>query len=192
MLHSCISSLTNDALQNFGASILHTQFPERLTASDGSPTPIGRVDDALSAFFTAAFALELALNILANWPARFAADGWNWIDVAVVALSFLALAIPTVPAWLVELGRSARVIRLFLRASGLKRTIAAMIGSFLPILATYANILVITCMCKPPPSLSALPALFVPLTKNDRSLPPVAAGASRYPGRRALRRRSPR
>jgi hypothetical protein len=111
------------SLQNFGGSVYAAQFAERRIASDGSITSIGRADESLSAFFTAAFALELALNVAAHRPIRFAADGWNWLNTAAVALSFVALAVPAVPAWLVKLMRSVRIIHLFGQMPALKRTI---------------------------------------------------------------------
>ncbi len=105
----------------------------------------------LSALFTAIFALELALNVLANWPARFATDGWNWITAAIVVLSFVALAVPAVPSWLVKLVRSVLVIRLFGRVSALQRTSAAVTASLVPMLANFVVILVVKGLCKSVP-----------------------------------------
>ncbi len=44
--------------------------------------------------FSAIFAVELSINMFANWLNAFVSNGWNWLDVFVVAVRLRAAEYP--------------------------------------------------------------------------------------------------
>jgi voltage-gated sodium channel len=77
-------------------------------------------------FLTAAFTLELVLNIYGNWWNKFGYDYWNWFDAVVVAISLISLTMGGVEGiGALRLLRAFRVVRLFKRAASLRKILKA-------------------------------------------------------------------
>jgi voltage-gated sodium channel len=85
--------------------------------------------------FLMIFTGELALEFMAQGPRRYFASGWNWFDVIVVGLAFLA----TNPA--ISALRTLRVVRVFRLISAvpqMRRVVEALLTAMPGIIATLA------------------------------------------------------
>jgi voltage-gated sodium channel len=85
--------------------------------------------------FLMIFTGELALEFMAQGPRRYFASGWNWFDVIVVGLAFLA----TNPA--ISALRTLRVVRVFRLISAvpqMRRVVEALLMAMPGIIATLA------------------------------------------------------
>lgn len=90
--------------------------------------------------FLAIFTGELILEFLAQGPRRYFRNGWNWFDVIVVGIAYLA----TNPA--ISALRTLRVIRVFRLISAvpqMRRVVEALFGAMPGILATMAVLAVV-------------------------------------------------
>jgi hypothetical protein len=87
--------------QNFLLSVFDAQYSSRLQHEDGSHSTLGVIDMVANRVFTAVFALELFLNIYANWPERFLRSGWNWLDCGIVGMSLIT-DLGSFPDWRVR------------------------------------------------------------------------------------------
>jgi hypothetical protein len=135
-------------LQNFLASIFEAQYGRKLVLQDGSSSQLGDMMDKLNLFFTAYFALELAVNVYAHWFALFAYNGWNHLDVFIVLMSLVDLGPMDIPNWFVQLMRAFRVIRLFGRIHALKKMIAAVTASLFPMMNAFIILMIVLSICK--------------------------------------------
>ena len=57
---------------------MQMQFVDELTDGAGAPNGEGRALDDLDRLLTVVFAVELALNMFAQWFWAFWEEGWNW------------------------------------------------------------------------------------------------------------------
>ncbi len=64
------------ASQNFIVNAAEAQYLEQLNEPDGSLSALGVALERTDMFFTIAFAVELVVNLYANWFIRFFTDGW--------------------------------------------------------------------------------------------------------------------
>jgi hypothetical protein len=135
-------------LQNFLVSIFEAQYGRKLVLQDGSSSQLGEMMDKLNLFFTAYFALELAVNAYAHWFALFAYNGWNHLDVFIVVMSLVDLGPMDIPNWFVQLMRAFRVIRLFGRIHALKKMIAAVTASLFPMMNAFIILMIVLSICK--------------------------------------------
>lgn len=95
--------------------------------------------------FTLIFTVELILNVVAHWFLPFWKDAWNCFDFVVVGVSLLGLAIPTLPAiGVLRLMRIFKMVRLFKRAKSLRILISALMSSIVPVLNSFAILLLVT------------------------------------------------
>ena len=62
---------------------------------------VGYIDVVANRVFTAVFAVELFLNLYANWPTRFTRNGWNWLDCGIVFMSLIT-DLGSFPDWRVR------------------------------------------------------------------------------------------
>ncbi len=76
--------------------------------------------------------MELALNAYANWPARFRALWWNWIDSAIAVLSVVGLATSGLSMRFVVLLRCCRVVRIFGKLRAVIKIFAALSYAIVP------------------------------------------------------------
>ena len=76
---------------NFFLNAFEAQLAGSLVTTDGSVSNTQRYLNLLDLSFTMAFTFELLLNLYAHWFHEFAADGWSWFDLVVVAMSLLTL-----------------------------------------------------------------------------------------------------
>ncbi|MEJ0060053.1 MAG: ion transporter [Terricaulis sp.] len=91
-------------------------------------------------YFLLIFTVELALEFLAQGPRRYFANGWNWFDVIVVGICYIA----TNPA--ISALRTLRVVRVFRLISAvpqMRRVVEALFGAMPGILATFAILSVV-------------------------------------------------
>ena len=91
--------------------------------------------------FTAVFAAECVVKLTANGPRPYLRDGWNVLDLAVVASS-LASLVPGVPDLSVLRSvRALRPLRSISRVPSLRRVVDAFLAS----LGDLANVMVLLC-----------------------------------------------
>jgi voltage-gated sodium channel len=91
-------------------------------------------------YFLMIFTIELALEFLAQGPKRYFRNGWNWFDVIVVGICYIA----TNPA--ISALRTLRVVRVFRLISAvpqMRRVVEALFGAMPGILATFAILAVV-------------------------------------------------
>jgi voltage-gated sodium channel len=91
-------------------------------------------------YFLMIFTIELALEFLAQGPNRYFRNGWNWFDVIVVGICYIA----TNPA--ISALRTLRVVRVFRLISAvpqMRRVVEALFSAMPGILATFAILSVV-------------------------------------------------
>ncbi|MBC7768268.1 MAG: ion transporter [Phycisphaerales bacterium] len=91
-------------------------------------------------YFLWIFTAELAIEFLAQGPKRYFKSGWNWFDMAVIGLSWIAVT-PAISAL-----RTLRVVRVFRLVSAvpqMRRVVEALFGAMPGILATLAILAVV-------------------------------------------------
>lgn len=144
-------------LQNFLITIICAELEEGTISiaadksiinvpSDGGP--LAAAQDTLNLLFTVVFAVELVLNLYANWFKPFFTDGWCLLDLVIVGLSLVGLAPVNVPVSLVLCLRAIRVIRLFGKIRSLRKMLTALTFSIPPMMNAFVIILIIACICE--------------------------------------------
>jgi|GEM_PF-932826 len=91
-------------------------------------------------YFLWIFTAELALEFLAQGPKRYFKNGWNWFDMIVIGLSYVAVN-PAISAL-----RTLRVVRVFRLVSAvpqMRRVVEALFGAMPGILATLAILAIV-------------------------------------------------
>jgi hypothetical protein len=122
---------------------------------DGSITDIpsdggllSAAQDSFNLFFTIVFTVELALNMYAQWFRPFFSDGWNLLDLGVVAFSLIGLAPVNLPVSLIISLRAVRVVRLFGKIKSLRIMMTALSCSIPPMMNAYIIIFIIAGICE--------------------------------------------
>ncbi len=90
--------------------------------------------------FLAIFTVEIILEFLAQGPRRYVANGWNWFDVIVVGLAYVAVN-PAISA--LRTLRVVRVFRLISAVPQMRRVVEALFSAMPGILATFAVLAVV-------------------------------------------------
>lgn len=106
----------------------------------GEVGPYHRLIEQWNMYFLWIFTAELAMEFLAQGPARYFKNGWNVFDVIVVALSYMA----TTPA--ISALRTLRVVRVFRLVSAvpqMRRVVEALFSAMPGILASFAILAVV-------------------------------------------------
>lgn len=91
-------------------------------------------------YFLWIFTAELVLEFLAQGPKRYFKSGWNWFDIAVIGMSYIAVN-PAISAL-----RTLRVVRVFRLVSAvpqMRRVVEALFGAMPGILATLAILAIV-------------------------------------------------
>jgi hypothetical protein len=114
---------------------------------DGSPEFNGFVVGINNAF-TVIFAIELSVNLFANWMRKFFSNGWNWLDLLIVFMSLIDLGMSIIPDWLVRLMRAFRVVRLFGQVEQLTKMIPAIAASLLPMVHAFVILAIVVSICE--------------------------------------------
>jgi voltage-gated sodium channel len=103
----------------------------------------------INLIFTAVFAVELLINLFANWPMKFFRNGWNLLDLIIVAMSLVDLGGPlNIPEWLVRLMRAFRIVRLFGRVPELTKMITAITTSLFPMMNAFIILVIVLSICE--------------------------------------------
>ncbi len=105
---------------------------------------IERLFNLINSSFTIIFALELLVNIYAHWLQEFLNNSWSCFDAVVVALSLITLGPLDLP---ISVLRALRVLRLFGRFRSLKRILAALSASIIPVLNAFLIMLIVAMIC---------------------------------------------
>ncbi len=128
--------------QNFIVCVLDAQFKHENSDS------INALVLRINYFFSAIFAVELVINLFANWMDAFIRNGWNWLDVVIVLLSFIDFGSLSVPDSLVRLMRALRVVRLFGRVRELTKMISAITASLFPMMNAFVILIIVLSICE--------------------------------------------
>ena len=86
------------------------------------------------------FTGELALEFIAQGPRRYWRNGWNWFDVIVVGISYIAVN-PALSA--LRTLRVVRVFRLISAVPQMRRVVEALFGALPGIMATFAILVIV-------------------------------------------------
>jgi hypothetical protein len=113
----------------------------------GPPSDLANVLSNLNMVFTIIFAIELLINLCANWFLPFFKSGWNIVDLIVVVLSLAALGPIDLPITVLRMMRAFRVIRLFGRIKALKKMIAACVASVVPMMNAFLIMTILASIC---------------------------------------------
>jgi voltage-gated sodium channel len=117
------------------ACIIANALALGVDAQFGERNPWHSLIEQADFVFLMIFTGELALEFMAQGPRRYFASGWNWFDVIVVGLAFLA----TNPA--ISALRTLRVVRVFRLISAvpqMRRVVEALLTAMPGIMATLA------------------------------------------------------
>jgi hypothetical protein len=93
----------------------------------GDPTVMLVLDNAILAVFT----FESAVKIVAEGkePINFFKDSWNLFDFVIVAMSYVAMAIPAIPSSVVRLMRLLRVLKLAKTVPALRAVVESLMAA---------------------------------------------------------------
>ena len=108
--------------------------------------------DMVNYVFTVIFAIELGVNALSHWFRPFIRSGWNFVDVIVVLLSLASLSQSYLNVNVVRMLRAIRVVRLFGKVEALKRVVAALSASVVPMANAFIIMFIVTSICTHSPS----------------------------------------
>ncbi len=133
--------------------ILEAQYKQRSGVDSQAKENSSLLDSfvqEINLTFTVLFALELLINLFANWPLKFFRSGWNLLDLVIVLMSIIDLGGPAlnIPAWLVRLMRAVRIVRLFGRVPALTKMITAITSSLFPMMNAFIILIVVLCICE--------------------------------------------
>jgi len=106
----------------------------------GPTNPYSSQIEQWNQYFLWIFTAELALEFLAQGPKRYFKSGWNWFDMVVIGLSYIALN-PAISAL-----RTLRVVRVFRLVSAvpqMRRVVEALFSAMPGILATLAILAIV-------------------------------------------------
>ncbi len=135
----------------------------RLENEDGSPNRTASLITLLNSLFTIIFTFELVVNIYANWFKPFVTNPWSIFDLIVVTLSLVTLGPLDLP---ISILRALRVVRLFGRLAALKKILAALTASIVPMCNAFLIMLIVAMICELPIQPS------VPSLLNSSKYPP--------------------
>ncbi len=102
----------------------------------------------INLIFTVVFAIELGINMFANWMYEFIRSGWNWLDLFIVTMSLLDFGPFDNPLWLVRLMRAFRVVRLFGKVQELTKMISAITSSLFPMMNAFVILIIVLSICE--------------------------------------------
>lgn len=106
----------------------------------GPNNPYADVIEQWNMLFLFVFTFELLLEFLAQGPRKFFGSGWNWFDIIVVGLSYVAYN-PVISAL-----RALRVVRVFRLVSAvpqMRRVVEALFSAMPGIMASFAILTVV-------------------------------------------------
>jgi voltage-gated sodium channel len=106
----------------------------------GEASPYHAQIELWNMYFLWIFTGELVLEFLAQGPRKYFRNGWNWFDVIVIAVSYVAVN-PAISAL-----RTLRIIRVFRLVSAvpqMRRVVEALFGALPGILAAFAILAVV-------------------------------------------------
>jgi voltage-gated sodium channel len=101
----------------------------------GETNPYHAQIELWNMYFLWIFTAELVLEFFATGPRRYFASGWNWFDMIVVGLSYIAVN-PAISA--LRTLRVVRVFRLISAVPQMRRVVEALFSAMPGILATFA------------------------------------------------------
>ena len=108
--------------------------------------------DMVNFGFTIIFAIELGMNALGHWFRPFIRSGWNLVDVVVLLLSLASLSQSYLNVNVVRMLRAVRIVRLFGKVEALKRVVAALTASVVPMANAFIIMFIVTSICAHPSS----------------------------------------
>jgi len=106
----------------------------------GDTNPFHALIQQADNWFLGIFTVELTLEFLAQGPRRYFSNGWNWFDVIVVGICYIAVS-PAISA--LRTLRVVRVFRLISAVPQMRRVVEALFGAMPGILATVAVLFVV-------------------------------------------------
>jgi hypothetical protein len=128
--------------QNFVVCVVDAQY------KCDSSSEFNRFVAGINNAFTVIFAIELGVNLFANWMRKFFRNGWNWLDLLIVSMSLVDFGMSEIPDWLIRLMRAFRVVRLFGRVEQLTKMISAITASLLPMMHAFVILAIIVSICE--------------------------------------------
>lgn len=111
-----------------------------IDAHYGENNPWHAYIEQADTYFLMIFTAELALEFLAQGPRRYFANGWNWFDVIVVGICYIAVN-PAISA--LRTLRVVRVFRLISAVPQMRRVVEALFSAMPGIMATFAILAVV-------------------------------------------------
>lgn len=106
----------------------------------GESNPYHAQIEQWNMYFLYVFTAELVLEFLAEGPRRYFSRGWNWFDLVVVGMSYVAVN-PAISA--LRTLRVVRVFRLISAVPQMRRVVEALFGAMPGILATLAILAIV-------------------------------------------------
>jgi hypothetical protein len=136
---------------NFCTSAVEAQLADKIVNTDGTRSELGLQLDTADMVITVLFAVELLINIVANWFWPFASSWLNIWDLIIVTLSVatlgpLEIAMPMTILRFFRVVRTIRVLKIFTRLPELKKIISALTHSIVPMLNAFMIVLVMMLM----------------------------------------------
>ena len=99
---------------------------------DGQPASLGATLDTLNFLCLVFFTAELAVKLVAYFPAMYWQDNWNKFDAVVVLLSWAAIAFQLRSVQAIRALRALRIILVLKSAKGIRMIFETIILSFYP------------------------------------------------------------
>jgi voltage-gated sodium channel len=106
----------------------------------GETNPHHALIDQWNMYFLWIFTAELVLEFFAQGPRAYFRSGWNWFDLIVVGMSYIAVN-PAISA--LRTLRVVRVFRLISAVPQMRRVVEALFGAMPGIIATFAILAIV-------------------------------------------------
>jgi len=136
------------SIQILVAVLIIMNFVTYAIQSQTLPESGSATDDmfvAFEYFYVYVFFIELLLNMYGHYWWPFWKSGWNWFDLIIVLVSFLAIYLPNLPAISVlRLFRAFRVVRLFKRVKEMRKMIEGVLTSLPSLSYAFGSLGLIT------------------------------------------------
>jgi len=106
----------------------------------GETNPHHALIDQWNMYFLWIFTAELVFEFFAQGPRAYFRSGWNWFDLIVVGMSYIAVN-PAISA--LRTLRVVRVFRLISAVPQMRRVVEALFGAMPGIIATFAILAIV-------------------------------------------------
>ena len=140
----------SELMMSTGAVLVLANFVVNICQFELLPeegTQLSKAFYVMEEVFTILFAIELSMNMIANWWAPFWSDPWNILDFVVVVVSAIAMGLESMPGVnVLRLMRVFRVVRLFKRLESLRTIVESLSAAVVPVANAFFVLILVASL----------------------------------------------